>query len=214
MIEKVLLCITVGTLGLLSPGPDFFLILRNAVRYTFKTAVMTALGITAGITIHIALNLFGLAYVLKTSPWLFEALNLLGGAYLIYIGVKGLLSAKSSAKPSTTQQGKIESPLEAFREGFFTNILNPKCGLFFFGIFTQIMGPLMPFWQKSSLALIFVLQSLIYWPLLVYLFKQRHVEKLLLRYSTLISGALSLILIAMGLRIALTIPALLSFMQL
>jgi threonine/homoserine/homoserine lactone efflux protein len=61
--------------ALISPGPDFAMVLRNSLIYSRKTALLTALGIAAGLLVHITYIGLGLGYVIKETVWLFNLLK-------------------------------------------------------------------------------------------------------------------------------------------
>jgi threonine/homoserine/homoserine lactone efflux protein len=76
-----------------TPGPDMVLVLRNGLRWGTRAAWLTGLGCCLGISLHATLAVLGLSAVLATSAALYAALELAGGAYLAYLGVRSLLAA-------------------------------------------------------------------------------------------------------------------------
>lgn len=84
MYETSILIATIATLGMLSPGPDFFLIIKNAARYQRSAALMTAMGVISAVALHMSYCVAGLAVLITTTPWLFNILKYAGAAYLIY----------------------------------------------------------------------------------------------------------------------------------
>lgn len=99
MLETSLFVATLATLGMLSPGPDFFLIVRNAARYQRSAAMMTSLGVILGVATHMAYCVAGLAVLITTTPWLFNALKYTGAVYLIWIGIQALRSRGGAPRP-------------------------------------------------------------------------------------------------------------------
>ncbi|MCX7352786.1 MAG: LysE family transporter [Proteobacteria bacterium] len=93
----------------MSPGPDFAVVVRNSLIYSRKTAVLTAVGVSLGILVHLTYILLGLGVVIAKTAWLFCAFKYLGTAYLMYIGIKGLL-----AKKQTTDYGDAR-PFKKFQ---------------------------------------------------------------------------------------------------
>lgn len=81
-------------IALISPGPDFAVIVKNSLVYSRRTALLIAFGITLGCLIHISYSLLGLGLVIKENEWLFHGLKYLGAGYLFYIGLKGLRAQK------------------------------------------------------------------------------------------------------------------------
>lgn len=81
-------------LGVMSPGPDFAVVVRNSLIYTRKTGISTAIGVSLGILVHLAYISFGLGVVITKTAWLFFVLKYLGAGYLLYIVIKGVLAKK------------------------------------------------------------------------------------------------------------------------
>ncbi|EEP95343.1 LysE type translocator [Yersinia aldovae ATCC 35236] len=139
MLETSLFVATLATLGMLSPGPDFFLVIKNAARYRRPAAMMTALGVILGVATHMSYCVAGLAVVITTTPWLFNFLKYAGACYLIWIGIQALLSrgeSKLSIDNTTLSPITLKA---AFWQGYLCNLLNPKATLFFLAVFTQIL---------------------------------------------------------------------------
>lgn len=130
--------------SLVSPGPDFAVVVRNSLIYSRKTALLTALGIALGILVHVSYTLFGLGVIIRESAWLFLAVKYLGAGYLLYIGYKGLKAKKTTMGAENVQQKRDISALSAVSSGFLTNALNPKCMLFFISLFSMIISPHTP----------------------------------------------------------------------
>ena len=74
-----------------SPGPDFFLVLKNSIQYGKKAGIYLSLGIALGVSIHIIYSLTGVAVLLKKSPSLFKIVKTLGAFYVIYLGIKSFI---------------------------------------------------------------------------------------------------------------------------
>src|SRR3990167_6853963 len=82
-------------LAVISPGPDFIMILRNSLIYSRKKGMFSAVGLGLGIMVHIIYSLVGIGLLISQSIVLFNIIKFLGAGYLIYIGVKSLLSKSS-----------------------------------------------------------------------------------------------------------------------
>ena len=96
MLETSLFVASISLLGMLSPGPDFFLVIKNAARYPKAAAMMTSLGVICGVITHMSYCVAGLAVVITTTPWLFDMLKYVGAAYLIWVGIQALFSRSNS----------------------------------------------------------------------------------------------------------------------
>lgn len=147
-------------ISLISPGPDFAVVVRSSLIYSRKTALLTALGIALGVLIHVAYTLFGLGVIIRESGWLFLALKYMGAGYLLYIGYKGLRAKKTVLGLEKTQHVQDISALSAIGSGFLTNALNPKCMLFFISLFSMIISPHTPIAILSLYGLIIFIETL------------------------------------------------------
>lgn len=151
------------------PGADFTVVVRNAL-VSRRAGVACALGITGGLLIHTALAVAGVATVLVAVPALFRALQLLGGAYVLYLGVRtvGALRRPRSRVPPTREGGTVDgesSPVRPLRQGFVTNALNPKASLTFLSLLPQFVpagSPALP--RTLVLALIVLGIALVWFP--------------------------------------------------
>src|SRR5574343_172717 len=116
-----------------TPGVDTALVLRALVTHGARRAVQAALGIAAGCLVWGAVVALGLGALLTASTLAFNIVKVVGAAYLIWQGIRLLRRSAASAhsQPATqsfTQQAPAGS---AFWQGFLTNVLNPKVGVFY-----------------------------------------------------------------------------------
>jgi len=116
----------------LVPGPDMALILQTGALQGRRDALATVAGFALARASHVALAALGLAALLKTSPWTFDVIRLIGAGYLIWIGLAlwraGALIADNLV--SANGRGGGRSVFRAARRGLITNISNPKALLF------------------------------------------------------------------------------------
>ncbi|MFH9333823.1 LysE family translocator [Streptomyces althioticus] len=139
------------------PGPDFLVVVRSATEHPAKGRA-AALGAQAGLCVHMLAAAAGLSVIAARSPLVYDAIKLLGAAYLVYLGVRAVLAARRSARGRThgretgsdPQDGPAPSPSPrgepephrwraGFTQGFLTNVLNPKAALFFLSILPQFV---------------------------------------------------------------------------
>lgn len=126
---------TVNLIALISPGPDFAVVLKNSLLYSRRTALFTAIGIASGAIIHVIYTLLGLGVILDDYPWVLDVIKYLGAAYLIYLGVKGLVAKKEKLELGNLHHRTDIGARQGFSNGFLTNLLNPKCAMFFISLF-------------------------------------------------------------------------------
>ncbi len=85
-------------IALMSPGPDFALVVQNATRHGRQTGLYIALGLSVGILLHSLFSLTGVSYLVHQHPLLYSVLQLLGGSYLLYLGVGALRGVIATIK--------------------------------------------------------------------------------------------------------------------
>jgi RhtB (resistance to homoserine/threonine) family protein len=138
-MTELLAVVAITLFAVISPGPDFAMVSRNSLLLSRRTGVLTAIGIAAGVCVHVTYTLLGVGLLIQQSLWLFNLIKLAGAAYLIFLGIKML-----RAKPATEQMTDTQPPLSSFgalRTGFLTNVLNPKTTIFIVSLFMQVVQP-------------------------------------------------------------------------
>ena len=149
-------------LGLfLIPGPAVLLVLSRTVQGGRKTGILTGLGIATGDFVHTLFAAAGLSALLMTSALAFNAVKLVGAAYLIYLGVRALL--EKSSDPALPKMPSV-TPLKAYWQAIPAEMLNPKTALFFLAFLPQFVHPERgsTFVQFAVMGLIFVVLSSLY----------------------------------------------------
>jgi len=138
-LPQLLLFIAAGWLLNLTPGPDVLYIVTNALRSGVRAGLVAALGIVSGCFVHVLAAAVGVSALLATSATAFTVLKWMGAAYLLWMGVRLLMS---KATPLDLRAGVAELDLwRVYRRGFLTNVLNPKVALFFLAFVPQFIAP-------------------------------------------------------------------------
>jgi RhtB (resistance to homoserine/threonine) family protein len=138
-IHDFSLFLVAGVLLNLTPGPDTAYICGRSIAQGREAGIASALGICVGSIFHTCAAALGLSAILATSALAFRAIKLLGGAYLIFLGMRMILErGEQLSLPSNFRRHTIAS---AFRQGVLTNVLNPKVALFFLAFLPQFIDP-------------------------------------------------------------------------
>jgi len=130
---------TITVLSVISPGPDFFIVVRNSLSFTRRAGIFTAIGVAAAIWVHILYTLAGIGLILSKSILLFTLVKYLGAGYLIFLGWRSLNSKQVDSTVYVRDKRNI-SDFNSFKMGFINNALNPKATLFFLSVFTQVVS--------------------------------------------------------------------------
>ncbi len=202
-IHNFALFLTAGILLNLTPGPDTAYIIGRSLAQGRRAGIVSALGISLGSICHTIAAALGLSAFLAASAFAFTAVKLIGGAYLIYLGVRMIVSrARELHVPSHFRNRETAA---AFRQGVLTNLLNPKVALFFLAFLPQFIDPASPMKVPAfiALGLTFVTTGTI-WCLILACFASAFSERL--RGSATISNVLNRtvgsLFVFLGLRLA------------
>jgi threonine/homoserine/homoserine lactone efflux protein len=156
----------------ISPGPDNLMVLSVGMSRGRKQGMAFGLGCALGCLSHTVLATLGVSALIKASPLAFGALKVLGGAYLIWLGI-GALRSKGGARAQGEGAGAgvpQESLGRLFAKGLFANAVNPKVVLFFLSFLPQFVvaerGDAS--WQTAQLGLLFTAQGVVLFGLLGY----------------------------------------------
>ena len=137
MIENFWVFALTGLLLNLTPGNDMMYIIARSSGQGTRAGVVSALGIGAGCINHIIAAVVGLSALISQSAIAFDVVKYIGAAYLIYLGIKSLLTKKKALTIDKSLQQL--SYRKIFWQGVLTNVLNPKVALFFLAFLPQFI---------------------------------------------------------------------------
>src|SRR5262249_40309691 len=122
------LFITAALVLVFMPGPNTLYVIARSVQQGRWAGFVSSLGIQAGSLVHIAAAAFGVSALLLSSALAFSAVKYAGAAYLIYLGVKTLLTREKITETKTVEEKSLS---RAFYQGVLVSLFNPKAALFF-----------------------------------------------------------------------------------
>lgn len=131
-----------------TPGPDMAFVLGQTLSGGARRGWAATAGVYAGVLVHIGLAAAGVAALVAAHPALFTALRIAGAAYLVWLGAQAIRAAIRGAAAGHAAAAAPDLGA-AFRQGFVTNLLNPKVGLFFLAFVPLFVDPgRAPAWQQ------------------------------------------------------------------
>lgn len=130
---------------ILIPGPAVLYIIARSIHQGRRAGLLSALGVEVGSLVHIVGATLGLSAILVSSSVAFSFVKFAGAAYLIYLGVRTLLTREEPVSTVTVAPVNLR---RVFGQGVVVNVLNPKVALFFFAFFPQFIDP-----DRGSVAL-------------------------------------------------------------
>ncbi len=198
---------TIHFLAVVAPGPDFAVTIRQSVRFGRLVGICTALGIGAGISVHVLYTLLGVGALMHTTPWLLTVAKVIGGAYILYLGVSLLRSKPKSAieGEKTSEEPVVEQTLfKAFSTGFLTNATNPKATLFFLAIFTTIISAETPLQIQAFYGLWMCFVNALWFVIVALFFSSSKVRLLFMRMGHWFERTMGAVLILFAGRLMLS----------
>ena len=184
------------------PGPEFVVVVRNALMGGRLSGIMTALGIALALGVHVTYALAGIGLLVSQSIFLFNTLKLIGAAYLIFLGVTMYRTA--SSKMHDVETKAAISPWRALRWGFLTNVTNPKATMFALSVFVQVTSPATPLLTQVGYGFIMAGGVFLWFVLVTMFFTFAPIREAFLKIKKSLEQSLGVLLAAFGIGIALT----------
>jgi threonine/homoserine/homoserine lactone efflux protein len=156
-IHALWLFVLSGLLLNITPGPDTAYIIGRSIQLGWRGGAAAALGIGCGCLVHVFGAAIGLSALLMASSAAFAVVKLIGAAYLLYTGVRMLLSRPPEMAADSAMASRVTSLRQVFWQGALTNALNPKVALFFLAFLPQFVDA-----DAPHKALAFLLLGLIF----------------------------------------------------
>lgn len=121
----------------ITPGNDMLYVITRSTSQGVNAGIVSSLGIMGGCMVHIVAAVVGLSAIIAQSAIAFNIIKYAGAAYLIYLGIRSLMSKRKSFHISSQEQQLSYKKL--FWQGVVTNVLNPKVALFFLAFLPQFI---------------------------------------------------------------------------
>lgn len=145
---EAFLTIAFGQLmALVSPGPDFAMVVKNSVTRSRRAGFFTSMGIASGASIHSAYCIIGLGVLLTTFPIALQVIKGLGAAYLCFLGVRAMASKPHAAQAEGGHKQTDLTFREAYLQGLSTTLLNPNAIIYYISLISALVteGASLPF---------------------------------------------------------------------
>lgn len=132
--------------ALMLPGPEFVAVVRSAMTHGTRSGLLTTLGVTAGLCLYATLSLLGLSAILAEYRWLASVVRVLGGCYLVFLGIRLLW-----ARPAAIDVDAVGPPSRhrALLFGFLVTLTNPKAIVLFASVFATAVTASTPGWLMA-----------------------------------------------------------------
>lgn len=134
--STLILFATAASILVFTPGPNTLYIIARSVQQGRTAGIVSSLGVEVGTLIHVTAAAFGISALLLSSALAFNIMKYVGAAYLIYLGIKTLLTREKSAAAEAVEEKSLR---RAFSQAVLVNVLNPKSAMFFFAFLPQFV---------------------------------------------------------------------------
>ncbi|MGJ3195455.1 LysE family translocator [Peribacillus frigoritolerans] len=205
-MENFYLFIIMCILLIILPGPDTAIATRNTVTVGSSGGFKTMFGTCCALLIHTSAAVFGLSAIIVKSALLFSIFKYVGAVYLVYLGFKtlwGLRNKQVAAAAETTVKSKYENK-SCFKQGFLTNLLNPKVAVFFLTFLPQFVNPgndtFLPF---LIMGMTYTVLTALWFVFYIYLLNQISAFMKKPRTQAIFEGITGTVLIGFGIKLAL-----------
>jgi threonine efflux protein len=184
-----------------SPGPNVLLVTQTAMARSRRSALAVAVGVASGAAVLATAAAIGLTVVIEQATWARHALQVAGGAYLVFLGVQTWRSAHEPPPPPDPAQ-RDDDPTRYYLRGLLTNLTNPKAAVFFGSVLAPTLDQAVSEWVRIAAVAIIVVDALLWHCLLAVLFARPGVRNLYARAKVVVDRLVGAALALLGLRLA------------
>lgn len=188
-------------LTVLTPEPNFLATVHGALAGSRRSGLLVSLGIMLGTSIWASGSLLGLGLLFRTVGWLYLAVKFTGAAYLVFLGIQMILSARTARRVKDTAEVRMTG-LGAFRRGLLTDLSNPKAAAFFTSLFAVAVPPDAPLWFDFLVIGLVVIVAGGWYALVAWTVVRDPFAGFYHRASRAISAVAGAVFVALGLRLA------------
>lgn len=184
----------------MSPGPDFIMVVRNAIMSGKKSGIFTALGIAIALLVHIFYSALGIGLIISQSILAFNIIKVFGALYLLFLGWKIWSNKEKTVEVTASKKSKI-SNWKSFQMGFICNVLNPKAALYFVSLFALVLPPNIDWSLLSFISMEILLITFGWFTLVALFFSISKIQKGFYRFEKLFQKIFGGLLILFGLKV-------------
>ncbi len=195
LIAALLSLLLLQLLGLMLPGPDFFMVLRSSIRYGRNSAVLVALGIATGVLFYATLVVLLLDYLSDNFLIIVHWIALFGGCYLLYIAYNCFKASRGKHSLDTNASDVVKiSKHHLWLTGLLCNLSNPKVIIFFVSLLPLFVLKSSALWYHLSILVVMFLSTLIWFSFVAYVMGSQRVRNVFVKHMAKLEIIFSFIL--------------------
>ncbi|RTK93523.1 MAG: LysE family translocator [Neisseriaceae bacterium] len=204
MTQELYTVVSIATLAVISPGSDFAIVTKNTIVGGRSSGYSSALGIALSTWIHTLYCIVGVALILSQSPILFNIIKIIGVCYLLYIGITTFLS-KFESSPDGHMLNNKQQVINSFKQGFLSNVTNPKTTLFYLSLFSMVINKNTGLSMQLMYGLVICLLHLVWFCLISYLISHPNIKHKFDRNVNTVNKIVGVLLVLIALKIIMTV---------
>ena len=201
LLDGLLTLTVIHFIATVSPGPEFMLISKEALTNGRRAGFISLAGTLSGLSIHILYSAFGLAAIISKSPDALLVIQLIGGSYLIYLGINGLRSKPFRTSSDAAPGDSEVTDFQIFRTGFICDLLNPKAPIYYVSLFTFILSPDISATKLATYSVLIMTIHLVWFSIVVLLLSTPAINNRFRKITHWIDRILGGAMIAIGIKV-------------
>jgi threonine/homoserine/homoserine lactone efflux protein len=158
------------------PGPNFIVVTRGSMTQSRKIGISIVLGVSIGAGTWASASLLGLSTLFKYAGWMYDAIKVIGGCYLVYMGMKTIWYAIKQPVLFAHNKNFTGNSLAAFQKGLFTSFSNPKTAAFFGSLFVSTFPVQAPPWVYVFTVIIVIAISITWYSMIACFFSFHKIQ--------------------------------------
>jgi threonine/homoserine/homoserine lactone efflux protein len=182
-----------------SPGPNFAFVSRLAIAGSRRAALGASVGIASASIIYAVLSMTGLAVLLREIGWLASGVQIIGGCYLVYLGLSAWIDAGKTA--AVGKLVGVRNGWYGLRTGFLVDLSNPKGIAFFVGLYAAVIPANTALWAKAFIIAGGFSIEAIWYGLVAILLSTPAARAIYVRFGRWIERLIGTLLVGVGLRL-------------
>lgn len=202
-MTDITLFVVACVLLIILPGPDTAIVTKNTIVSGQKAGFQTMIGSCTGLLLHTIAAVAGLSALIVKSAVAFTVLKYVGALYLCYLGVRTLINMRAKKVTNEEELVTVKGG-SAFKQGFITNVTNPKVAVFFLTFLPQFLAlDANVFFAFLVMGIIYIVLTFVWFALYVYLLNS--IRTFMQRPATqaVVEGLTGIVLIGFGVKLAL-----------
>ena len=190
--------VLVNVLAWITPGPNMFAVMAASLTHGRQHGLATGLGLACGALLWSVFAVLGVAILFDLLPRAVVGLKLAGAAYLVWLGIKSIRSAKNQNGDISIARASDLALTRSFRTGLIVSMTNPKAALFFGSVMAAFIPATATAWFLSLVVAICGLLAAVLHSITATLFSTRLAMRFFARFQKAISCTFGAIFVTMG----------------